>query len=72
MTHTHLTRWIEDAEARHVLENAMVGRNIEESHYLHLGGAIANVSTRIRHGISFEALSSIGCHALARVRHPLN
>jgi hypothetical protein len=67
-THTNLTRWIEDADARHVLENAMVDRNIAigESHYLHLGETIAKVSSRVRHSTSREALRSIGSHALTR------
>jgi hypothetical protein len=67
MTHTNLTRWIEDADARHVLENAMVVRSIGESHFLHLGETIAKVSSKVRQSVSREALISLGCHALARV-----
>jgi hypothetical protein len=66
MTHTNLTRWIEDADARHIVESATFDRDIGESHYLHLGEAIAKVSSRVRHSISRETLSSIGCHALTR------
>ncbi|HZK92253.1 MAG TPA: hypothetical protein VFC56_19105 [Stellaceae bacterium] len=68
MVHSNLTRWIEDAEARQVFETAMVGRGwaVTETHYLHLGGALA---TTPLHGVSHDWMS-IGCHVLDRVRHP--
>jgi hypothetical protein len=74
MSHNNLTRWIEDAEARIVSENAIFERrwNATESHYLHLGETIAKVPSWIRHGIDPETLEAIGCHALAYVRHPLS
>jgi hypothetical protein len=70
---SHLTRWIEIAEARHACEGAMVDRvpQFSEGHYLHLGEAIAKVSLRIGHSISRESLSAIGHHALARARRPV-
>jgi hypothetical protein len=73
MKQSHLTRWIEIAEARHACEGAMVDRvpQLNEGHYLHLGEVIAKVSLRVGHSISRESLSAIGHHALACARQPL-
>ena len=69
MSRNHLTQWIEDAEARHVFEDAMVGRGwaVTETHFLHLGDAIAKVPF---HAVGHE-LMAFGAHMLDRVRHPL-
>jgi len=73
MSHTNMTRWIENAEARKFHEAAMFdGRGITESHYLHLGETIAKVPSWLSHNLSREALVAIGCHALAYARHPLS
>jgi hypothetical protein len=52
MSHSNMTRWIEDAEARKFNEAAMFARgNVRESHSLHLGKTIAKVPSWLRHGI---------------------
>jgi hypothetical protein len=73
MCHYDMTKWIENAEARHVFESAMVGRDwtVTESHYVHLGKAIAKVPVWSRQAVSRESLLSFGSQALALVRHPL-
>ena len=74
MSHHDMTRWIETAEARQVFESAMVGRGwtMTESHYIHLGDAIAKIAVWPQLAVSKESLRSIGCHALELVRHPLS
>jgi hypothetical protein len=64
----NLTRWIEDAEARRFHEAALFDRNLEigETHYLHVGEAIANLTTWLRHKINGETLAAIGCQVLLR------
>ena len=61
-----LTRWIENADARRFNEAALFDRNlgIEEHHYMHLGDAIANLSSWLRHHVSRDTLASIGCQVL--------
>jgi hypothetical protein len=52
MSHSRLTSWIEDAEAREVaLQGAMLRRvpEIGPSQYFHLGSIIAKVSAWRRH-----------------------
>jgi hypothetical protein len=73
MSNSNLTRWIEDAEARQVLETAMVGRGwvVSERHYLHLGATIAKVPCWSHQPIG-GSLASFGSHALARFRHSLS
>lgn len=73
MSHSNLTRWIEDAEARQVLETAQVGRGwtVSENHYLDLGRSVMKVPFWPHHGGTCESLVTLGCHALSRVRHPL-
>ncbi len=74
MTQSNLTRWIEIADARQASEVAMVGRvsQFSEGHYLHLGEAIAKMSSWVGHGFSRDALAAVGCHARARARRPLS
>jgi hypothetical protein len=59
----NLTRWIEDADARKFHEAALFDRSLDisERQYLHLGGAIANLSSWLRHRINRGFLTSIGC-----------
>jgi hypothetical protein len=65
MSHSNLTRWIETAEARRVHEAAMFDRprGGGERQHMHIGAAMANASSWVRHGI--------GRHALALVCRPL-
>jgi hypothetical protein len=56
MSHSNMTRWIEDAEARRFNKAAMFARgNVRESRYLHLGETIAKVPSWFRHGIGRTA-----------------
>jgi len=65
MAHTNLTRWIEEADARHVCEAAMFDQSwsATECHRLHLGFDILATPRRY--------LRNFGGHALACARHPL-
>jgi hypothetical protein len=63
MTHSHLTQWIEDADARQFRQTAswqLVPTT--ESHSLHLGEAILKMPARIH---------DAAVHALFFTRHPL-
>ena len=68
-----LTRWIETADERRFGEAVMFERGIvpTERHFMHLGDAVAHLPSWLRHGVSGELLASIGCHAVAFVRRPL-
>jgi hypothetical protein len=44
MSHSNLTHWIEDAEAREVCRDAGFLRGIEEKQNLHLGAIIATIA----------------------------
>lgn len=70
MSHHDLTRWIEDADAREFSDAAAFdGRFIPaESHYLHLGEAIAHLGSWLRHEVSRDSLAAIGSHALSHLR----
>jgi hypothetical protein len=48
---THMTHWIEEAEARNMVRSAMIDHTvgITERQYLHLGWTIAKVSTWWHH-----------------------
>ena len=61
-----LTRWIEDADARRFNEAALFDRSlgIDEHHYVHLGHAVANLTSWLRHHVSRDSLASIGCQVL--------
>jgi hypothetical protein len=61
-----LTRWIEDADARRFNEAALFDRSLEisENHYVHLGDAIANLTSWLRHHVNRDTLASTGCHVL--------
>ena len=66
-----LTRWIEDADARRFNEAALFDRSlgIEEKHYVHLGQAVANLTSWLRHHVSRDTLAAIGCQVVT-LRHP--
>jgi hypothetical protein len=51
MTHSHMTHWIEDVEARQVILQRCRFQVVlpEESRHLHLGSAIAKVSAWWHH-----------------------
>jgi hypothetical protein len=74
MTHTHLTRWIEDADARHTCEMALWNQTLAstESRHPHLGETILNLTALITSGAMGQYLMSAGGHALAYARHPLH
>jgi hypothetical protein len=73
MTHTHLTRWIEDADARYACEIAMWNQTPAptESRHLHLSQTILKLPALIGSGTMGQYLMSVGGHALAYARHPL-
>ncbi|HWB50051.1 MAG TPA: hypothetical protein VG651_13145 [Stellaceae bacterium] len=58
-----LTRWIEDADTRRFHQAALFDRSlaIGENHYVHLGDAVANLSSWLRHHANRDALAAIGC-----------
>jgi len=55
---THMTHWIEEAEARNMVRSAMVDHTvgITQSQYFHLGSTIAKVASWWHHNISREVL----------------
>jgi hypothetical protein len=55
---THLTRWIEEAEAREMVQSAVVDHTvgITQSQYFHLGSTVAKVSSWWHHNISRDVL----------------
>jgi len=73
MTHSNLTRWIEDAEARKFYETAMAEQHVGtvENHYLRLGETVARIPSWFHHRVTCESLMAMGCHAVAYARHPL-
>jgi hypothetical protein len=65
MMHTHLTRWIEDADAKEALLEGAVIHQFEESvprQHIHLGSTIKTVASWWHH--------SVGEHLLARGQGP--
>jgi hypothetical protein len=64
MTHSHLTQWIEDADARQFCQAAswQLVPATSESHSLHLGETILKMPTRIH---------DAAAHALSYTLHPL-
>jgi hypothetical protein len=74
MSQSNLLRWIEDADARRFHEAALFDRSLQtsESHYLHLGEVVANLTAWLRHGVSRDTLTTIGCHVLTNHTGPGN
>jgi hypothetical protein len=54
MSQNHMTRWIEIADQRHFFEDTLVsGTEAErESHFVHLGETIANISSWVHRHIN--------------------
>jgi hypothetical protein len=73
MTHTHMTRWIEDADARRTCEMAMWNQTPAptESRHPHLGETFLNLTALIGSGAMGHYLMSAGGHAFAYARHSL-
>jgi hypothetical protein len=70
MSHSYLTQWIEDADARRFAEEVEFERSPTsgETHYLHLGDAIAHLPRWFRREVSREPLAAIACQPLAYLR----
>ena len=45
MSQSHMTRWIEIADERHLFEDAMPRPMEDESHFLHLGETIVKIAS---------------------------
>jgi hypothetical protein len=56
MSHSNLTQWIEQAEAREVCRGAAFLAGVEENQHLHLGSVIATISEWWRHNVTTEVL----------------
>jgi hypothetical protein len=67
---THMTRWIDEAEAREMVQSAMVDHTVRvtQNQYLHLGSTIAKVSSWWHHNISRDVLPCM-CDANAATCH---
>jgi hypothetical protein len=72
MTHTHMTRWIEDADARHTCEVAMWNQTPAPTDGRHLSETILKIPALISSGAMGQYLINVGGHALAYARHPLH
>ena len=55
MSHSNLTRWIEDAEAREFCRDAAFWAGVEEKQHLHLGEIIATIAEWWHHNVPKEA-----------------
>ena len=68
----NLTRWIEDADARRFHQAALFDRRLDigEKHYVHLGDAVANISSWLRHHVTCETLAAFGCHVFGHGGQP--
>ena len=62
MSH-NLIRWIEDADARRFHQSALFDRSLDitECHSLHLGEAVANLTFWLRHRVTRDWLTKVGC-----------
>jgi hypothetical protein len=56
MSQTHLTHWIEDADARELCRDAAFLTGVEQKHYLHLGAVITKVAEWWHHNVNDELL----------------
>jgi hypothetical protein len=67
-----MTRWIEDADARHTCEIAMWNQTsaLTESRHLHLGETILKLPALIRSGAMGQYLINVGGYAPTFARHP--
>jgi hypothetical protein len=56
MSHSNLTHWIEDADAREICRDATFLTGVEQKQYLHLGAVIAKVSDWWHHSTTETVL----------------
>ena len=63
MTHSNLTRWIEDADARKCYETARFdqGAGVAETHYLELGAKIAKLPSWLWRSVNREPQVAAAC-----------
>ena len=66
MSQTHLTNWIEDADARGICRDAAFLTGVEQKHYLHLGAVITRVTEWWHHNVSEQLLP---VHSEQSARH---
>ena len=71
MSHSNLTRWIEDADARRCYEAASFDRDAgaTETHYLDLGVKIAKLPSWLWHSVNRTPPATIVCPTVAHIRH---
>jgi hypothetical protein len=71
MSSSHMTQWIENAEARKFYESVMSDRRmgIGETQYVHLGNAVAKAISWTRLSISRDSLRAMGKGAFAFAPH---
>jgi hypothetical protein len=55
MSHSNLTHWIEDAEAREFCRDAVFLTGVEEKQHLHLGSIITTIAGWWHHSVTMEA-----------------
>jgi len=51
MSHSNLTHWIEEAEAREICRDAAFLAGVEQKQYLHLGSIVSKVAEWWHHDI---------------------
>jgi hypothetical protein len=70
MTHSKMTRWIEDADARECYETARFdrGASVAETHYLDLGAKIASLPSWLWRSVSREPQAAVACPAVVYIR----
>ena len=56
MSQSHLTHWIEDADARELCRDATFLTGVEQQHCLHLGAAIIRIAEWWHHNVTEEFL----------------
>ena len=56
MSHSNLTHWIEDADAREICRDATFLAGVEQEHYLHLRAVITKVADWWHDNVSEELL----------------
>ena len=56
MSHSHLTDWIEDRDAREICRDVTFASAPQQKQFLHLGATIAKVATWWHHNITEDVL----------------
>jgi len=72
MSHTKLTRWIEDADARRCYEAASFdrGAGANQTHYLDLAAKIAKLPSLLWRGVNRTPPAvAVACPSVAYIRH---